>query len=114
MRKVKIVNCTPHPIKILKVGIQIEFPPEEISARCIQSTKVVETVEDINSGILFSLTATTYGEVIGLPDPEEGTHYIVSKIVAERCKKRKDLLIPNGVQVDSKGNVTGCISLSKF
>jgi len=112
MRTVKIINLTTHPIDIKKGGLTLTIPPSGVVARCSQKTETIETVKDEISGILIPITQTVYGQVEGLPHKQKDTYYIVSKIVAEKFSKRKDLLIPNGVQVDSIGRTTGCLSLS--
>lgn len=41
------------------------------------------------------IKSTIYGEVINLPEPVEGTYYIVTLITALSCPNRKDLLVPD-------------------
>lgn len=40
------------------------------------------------------LSKTTYGEIIGLPDPHDGALYIVPKTVKSARPDRKDLVVP--------------------
>lgn len=62
--------------------------------------------------VSIPVTGTTYGDVQGLPDQEEGTIYIVSSIVAKRVPDRLDVFIPNESVRDSEGNIVGCKSLA--
>ncbi len=54
--------------------------------------------------------ATEYGAPTGLPEPVEGTVYIVSAIFAGRCPGRNDLVMPgtgpqDGAVRDTKGQI---------
>ena len=101
-----IKNLTPHDVNIVKGGKVIKtFKPEGL-VRCTQSTKVIGEVEGIN------ITSTVFGDVEGLPAEVEGTYYIVSRLVLNACKSRNDLLVPNELVRDDKGNIIGCQSLA--
>ena len=105
---------TPHPVHLRKGGHIITYQPEPNPVRCQQSTQVVENLID-QDGNVIPITITTYGAADYLPPPKKNTYLIVSKIIAEKFRgKRKDLLIPNGVQVNQSGTITGCISLTKI
>jgi hypothetical protein len=45
------------------------------------------------NGKNYSITSTSYKSVTGLPDPIEGTYYIVDPVVAILCKNRDDLYV---------------------
>ena len=64
---------------------------------------------DIN-GIPVNLSV--FGEISGLPAPVEGTVYVVSRIVAEACKNRDDLLIVDDTVRDEDGRIIGCRALA--
>lgn len=102
-----LVNLCPHPINLYINGVlnSTIMQSGEI-ARCTQSQKYVETWLGI------PITRQTFGDVIGLPAPKEGTRYIVSSKVAEACPDRKDLLIPGPAVRDEEGNQIGCEGLS--
>jgi len=53
----------------------------------------------------------TYGQVEGLPGPEDGTLYIVSALVRLALPERKDLVSPGECVRDSQGRVVSCYSL---
>lgn len=102
MKDLQLVNCTPHAINIID-GPTI--PPSGIVAR-VKATTV--KVGDING---IPVTATMFGEVENLPEPEFGTIYIVSSLVAQARPDRDDLFIPNESVRDDQGRIIGCRSL---
>lgn len=61
------------------------------------------------------IKSVTYGEIEGLPEPQEGVYYIVSELVAAAAAKigRVDCLAP-GALVRDKNNpslILGCLFL---
>lgn len=64
-------------------------------------------------GMTIPLTATEYGEVEGLPEPEDGTIYVVSSLVAQSFRERDDVFIPNESVRDEDGHIVGCKSLGR-
>lgn len=74
---------------------------------CLDGTSIHVVVENIH------VTGTNYGEVEGLPAPEEGVVYIVSSLVAQRCHNRDDVFIPNESVRDENGRIIGCRSLGR-
>ena len=84
-----IKNLTPHPIAIeLADGQRVTFAPAGAPARVSTSQEEVGQVAGI------PLRRTAWGEVQGLPAPEEGTIYIVSALVADRAR-RPDVVSPD-------------------
>lgn len=63
---------------------------------------------------MLDVIRKTYGEVVGLPDPIEGTIYIVSALVAQLTKDRNDLYLPGNIVRDSRGKIIGCLNLCKI
>ena len=103
-----IINCTPHPINLISQnGDEISLPKGEVVPRLTQSTKQVDTINGI------SITETTFGETQDLPDYQEGTVLIVSRMILEANKDRNDLLVPNELVRDVGGNIIGCKSLAR-
>lgn len=87
---IRIINVTPHDVNIQREdGVIITVPPSEIPARAERTQQI--------TGSLFGVPVkkTTYSDVTGLPEPEEGTIYIVSSIILEVCSDRKDIIAPN-------------------
>jgi hypothetical protein len=105
-----IVNLTPHSINFVgEDGTPIlTIEPSGILAR-VQAT-IVATGDTV-CGI--PITKTRFGEVEGLPEPEDGTTFVVSRMVAEALPGRSDLLIPNESVRDEGGNIIGCRSLTR-
>lgn len=109
----KFINLTPHDIHIIS-GNSEKSPSEKIipasgqCARCNVQKTLCDYVDNI------PVYATSYGDVQGLPDSENGVFYIVSTIVAEACKgQRDDLLVPFDFVRDEHGNIIGCKSFSR-
>lgn len=74
--------------------------------RVTQTQVVVDKIDGIE------ITRQKFGEVYDLPPYEEGTFWIVSRIVAEAARDRKDLLIPGPQIKGEDGTVVGCKGLS--
>ncbi len=103
----RFVNLTPHEIVLVDNNDKIiaTFPPSGIVARVSSETVRAASINHI------PITTTSYGEVEGLPEPNDDEVYIVSSLVAQRCKHRKDVFIPNESVRDEKGRIIGCRSL---
>lgn len=101
-------NCTPHALNILVGDEVIDLAPSGIIPRCSQS----EVSDGEVAGI--PVTRQVFGEVVDLPEPEEGTFLVVSRLVASACPERSDLLIPGPLVRDEEGKVVGCRGLSRL
>jgi len=131
----KLVNLTQHQINfILPYHIEIgkdatgtpeyvteertySLPPSGYCARCKTDRQQVDSIiaQDVNGwDITVPITATKFGEVEGLPVPEDGTIYIVSQLVAQAVPDREDVFFPDDVVRDSLGNIIGCRALGKI
>lgn len=131
----KIVNLTPHTINFVDgegrplVTVEPSGRVARVTANTV-TTGEVDVWADVFTTIhevLLSLdgaetpaetvgipiTGTTYGKVEGLPDPEEGTIYVVSSLVASRVPNRTDVFIPNESVRDNQGRIIGCKSLGR-
>lgn len=101
----KIKNLTPHVITVIKEnGETLKFEPTGIVPRV--STEIKPTDNDL----LFN---QTFGEVVNLPNEEDGTIYIVSSMVLSACPNRKDLYAPmtsNAIR-DEEGRIIGVSGL---
>lgn len=89
----KIINLTPHTITIID-----------------DNGNVVGSYE---SAGLARVDSLPLGDVVGLPEPEDGTVYVVSVLVAERLPHRADLRVPGGQVRDGDGRIIGCRSLAE-
>lgn len=105
-----LVNLTPHPIDILdgSSGEPITSIPQSGSvARVGTERAIIGEVEGID------IYKTTFGEVQDLPEPIEGTYYIVSALVMSALPDRADLLSPGELVRDEDGRVIGCRGLTR-
>lgn len=102
-----IRNFTPHVVRVVdeEGSLVREFPSNGL-ARVASSEVIVEEFDGIQ------LSKTHFGDVEGLPDAEDGTLLIVSRLVKAAMPERADLVCP-GMQVrDDEGRVIGCKSLA--
>lgn len=101
----KIINLTPHDIKLIKDGEEIIFKTEK-GLKTPRIRKVItkeETIENI------PFTSYVIEEVADLPIKRPNTFYIVSSMVKNACPNRKDLIVPdtNRAIRDEKGQIIG-------
>lgn len=107
-----IRNCTPHDLNIVAREGMVTIPPSGIVPRCEQSE--VEIGQIVLDDCIIPITAQKFGEVIDLPEQEDGVYLVVSRLVAAACPDRNDLLIPGPLVRDEAGKVVGCKGLSKL
>lgn len=108
-----IINLTPHTVTIVNPdGSELSFPASGTIARCAVNT--VQTGYILYSEQEIPTYRTQYGEVIGLPDPQDGVIYITSTPVAQNVPDRKDVLVPAECIRDAEGRIIGCRGLQTF
>lgn len=96
-------NYTPHEVVLCG-----RVYSSEGIARCAVSSTVIGDVDGI------PVNAKAYEEVVGLPEPEEGTYFIVSTLVAQAVKgKRDDCLVPDELLRDEQGRIVGANALAR-
>lgn len=108
--EVSFCNLTPHAVTILdrdSLKEKYTINPSGCVARCEQSTATLGRILDI------PITGSEFYDVAELPDEEYGVYYIVSRLVLEACKDRRDLLVPNEIQKDENNRIIGCLSFAK-
>ncbi|OYT66079.1 hypothetical protein B6U74_01795 [Candidatus Bathyarchaeota archaeon ex4484_205] len=92
-RVVRIVNLTQHPITIYDESgenVVEEIPPSGTVARVRAEQPVIGYINDV------PVVKTEWGEVEGLPEPEECTVYVVSTLVLQALAgKRDDVVSPD-------------------
>ena len=111
---INLVNLTPHDIIFVgedNTPILTVNPSGQLARVTVKTVPVGE----LNvKGVKIPVTTSSFGDVIGLPDEEEGTAYIVSLAVINALHKkgvnRADLFIPNESIRNEKGQVIGCKS----
>lgn len=103
-------NLTPHSLNVLnKEGEFVYIEPSGEVARVEVDRRSVDPVDG------FEISETVLGEVVGLPEEQEGVLLIVSRVVKEAVEKvsdRYDLLCPGELIRDSSGKVVGCRGFS--
>ena len=101
-----VLNFTPHALNVVGLDGSVTTFPSVGVARVATSTV---SVTPING---FGVVATAFADVTGLPDPQDGVYYVVSRLVLLACPDRSDLLCPGELIRDSAGNVTSCDGFS--
>jgi hypothetical protein len=103
----QLVNLTPHTVNLfdLEGKTQILSLQSEGLARVSTASVVVGEAQGV------SLVATKYGQIEGLPEPEEGKIFIVSFIVRQAAPHRTDLASPGQLIRDEKQQPIGCKGL---
>ncbi|OYD08560.1 hypothetical protein [Paludifilum halophilum] len=103
--KMKIINLTPHDLTVQhEDGTRTTFEKAETPARVATSQEKVDEVNGIE------IVSQEFGEIEGLPEPQEGVVYLVSFIVRTAAQKegRTDVLSPdtsNDVIRDKDGQI---------
>ena len=102
-----IVNLTPHSVVIVtECGIEKQYPSAGLAR--VGATFVVDSTVD---GI--KLGHTEYGMITGLPEPEDGTIYVVSALVRAACPQRCDVYSPAEYNRNSEGQVVSVRALTR-
>ena len=111
----KFINLTPPDITVILPDTTTEtnrvrtFHRDGTVARVSQNTSVAFTVDDIN------ISTATFGPVVGLPERDASTLFIVSAMVKSASTGRTDLVSPgelvrvrHGQDRNDAGVVIGC------
>ena len=104
----QIVNLTPHVlVLVVDENESLEYQPASRPARVSSFEEPV--------GNLFGVPtlAVKFGEITGLPEPQEGTLFVVSAMVATvaRATGRTDVASPGRLVRDGQGHVIGAGAL---
>lgn len=87
-----LVNLTPHAIVLkFQEGESVSIPPSGKVARVASTPGILDTVEGIPVPVA---SPATYGEIVGLPDPEPHTLYIVSALVGGAMRNSNHSWLP--------------------
>ena len=107
----RFVNLTPHDCTVYLEDTIRHIPPSGNVVRLNSHCKPCGVCD----GIPVAICAE--GDPIGLPEPEDGTIYIVSSMIAKKVK-RLDVLCPDtsdkGVIRDGNGYILGVRGLQLF
>lgn len=93
--EIKLVNLTSHVVKLISNENRdsVSLPPTGAMARVSIKRKKIDVF--VFNDAQIPIYESRWGNVKGLPDPKPNTYYIVSSIVADACKDRQDLLVPD-------------------
>jgi membrane protease subunit (stomatin/prohibitin family) len=99
-----IINLTPHNITLIDNNNNIVDVFQSAGlARVDSNTCQVSTVNGI------PVNTVKFGNVTGLPDPQDDTFFVVSRIVADAVKgTRNDILIVDKTVRNDAGQIIGC------
>jgi hypothetical protein len=75
------INLTPHAIRLN-------------DGRCFEPSGTIARVSSKHTAIMDDVCGVVYGEVSGLPEPVNGTRYIVSTMVLAAINDRGDVVAP--------------------
>jgi len=107
----KLVNLTPHPLTLQGEDGQVTVPPSGKVARAFQGNKVDDLIP-IYSVPIVDLAVR---KVVDLPDPEDGTVYIVSRPVAlALAGTRADVVVPDDFVRDDQGRIIAARRLARL
>ncbi len=82
--------------------VKLEVPPVRVATNRV-------LIGQLPDGV--GLYRTEYGEVTGLPDPQEGVLYIVPAMVRNALPERTDLASPGALIRNEQGQPIGCDGL---
>lgn len=105
----KFINLTTHDLTIvLENGDDLILPASGEVARVTFSTQQVDEIDGI------PIYKTIYEpEITGLPEPQDGTIFVVSSLAAQTVK-RPDVLAPTKLIRDDDGQVIAAGGFSTF
>lgn len=92
----ELINLTPHAINFIASGVGDEehsVPPSGIIARVSTKEEVIGCLAVSEQGII-PVISRSMGEVTGIPEPVEGTIYIVGSMVFD-ASDRTDICAPD-------------------
>lgn len=106
--KINFVNLTPHSIVIFDdAGNTIlTVEPSGQIARCNVTREKIGNVNGI------PINKSRFGKVENLPEPQEGTIFIVSALTAQAVPEREDVFITDDAVRDEQGRIIGCRALA--
>lgn len=119
MNNLNILNLTPHKIVVYSQDeeqILLTIEPqknEEGKPLFLRAEVNQEPLPPLNG---FPVHLNSYGVVEGMPDPKEGTVYVVSQITATALKaagRADDVYIVDKTVRDSDGRIVGCKGFAK-
>ena len=121
-----VVNLTPHvlsiflPAQVVKDGgmtnaMEGAEPVLTLpSAGFARAKEITEQLAPLDLDCKIPVIRKSFSNVVEcLPDPQEGTIYIVSFLTAQAVPTREDVFFPGEAVRDSVGNIVGCVGLAR-
>lgn len=93
-------ETTPQPLRV--------YPAADVPARVVFDWEA----DGVADGVC--IMRWNPREISGLPGPNPGIWYIVSRIFAQACPGRSDLIIPGDMVRDKSGAVVGYINFTRL
>jgi len=114
----KLVNLTPHGITVYHDnGNAFYLPQHGYPVRLAEERQTIGTIyttdKAYGDGYDIPVNIVRYGITNDLPEPEDGTLYIVSRPVAEANRGRNDLIVPDDI-VREDGVIIGCRAFATY
>jgi hypothetical protein len=102
------VNLTPHSITFFDAAgnVILTVEPSGQVARCSVAREKIGMINGI------PINKSRFGEVENLPEPQEGTIFIVSALAAQAVPEREDVFITDDAVRDEQGRIIGCRALA--
>lgn len=118
MRRVALVNCTPHAIQLGPPECALDLSPSGHVARAAEERAVDETVlvaGPDGAPLELPIHRVVYGYLTGLPEPVAGTLYLVSALAARaaRAAGRADVVVVDQTRRDAAGRIIGAAALAR-
>lgn len=104
----ELVNLTPHDINLInEAGEPVLVKASGVLARCKVTTEKVGTINGIKVNV------SHFGDIEGLPEPEEGKIFIVSAMILTALNgTRPDVLGVSEYIRDDEGKIVGAKALT--
>ena len=99
--KMQFINLTPHTLNIHSNGNVTDIAPSGQIARVSTSYNHTNTVAGIN------VYSCVYGDIEGLPEPQDNTIFVVSGVVKSAVQDRSDVMSPGELIRDENGKPIG-------
>lgn len=112
--RLKMVNVTPHVVAVYDESNTFlkSWQPSGTAIRIVE-LQVEGHLLSTEVGVVPVAIVRYERQLEGLPDPQEGTAYIVSRVTAAAVD-RPDLYFPFDEVRDERGQILGCRALGQF
>jgi len=104
----ELINLTPHPLVFVR-----EQGEELLLAPAGEPVRVEEQSREVGRLAGLPVKVKKFGALMGLPEPREGTYYVVSALAAQAAwaAGRIDVLAVGDPKRDPDGRIVGAAAL---